>query len=339
MEFFDQGILAEKREKYPDILLAQLLETSAEFRDWFVRQTSITTKPDQHIGVRCNEARDGRETDVLFGFRGKDGNRHFVLIENKIKAQEQPSQLEDYYKRGKLYLNEGRADMFNVCLIAPDEWLSSEYEEKVDSIIHYEDIIDRLGKTAHDGGSFTRKIFEECANDATSSVIDLTNVTEELWSRIRARSDKDLIERPGRNPTTRKNVRCTSSHTDHPPFIGYRIYISDPESHKKTSISLEADFTSSGFLDEHDLDKYELKYAISDPVAQNFSQKHPKFSEKYKYDSDSKNTILRHRTQHNEYAGFGEQDYYEGVIKEFCDFVDKVHPIIVDLRFEQIDRL
>ena len=338
MDVFEKGILAEKREKYPDILLAQLLETSTEFRDWFINQTSINAEPDQHIGVRCNETKDGRETDVLFGFRDRDGDKHIVLIENKIKAKEQPSQLRDYHKRGRSYVDEGHADAFNVCLIAPEEWLSSEYVEKVDSIIQYEDIIDTLGSTNHDGAPFVREVFEECANEASSSVQDLTNVTNELWTRARNKSEKNLIERPGRKPATRKNVRCTSSHPEHPPFIVYRMFISNSENHGETSISVVIEYTQDKISNKYSSGKYELKSTFGNPIAQKLSQEHPKFSQKYEHDSDSKNTVLRHTIRHDEYSGFGTQDYYDGVIDEFSEFVDKVHPIIIDLQFEQLAR-
>lgn len=328
--------MASRREKYPDILLAQLLETSTEFRNWFVGQSNIDTAVDQHIGVRCNESKGGRETDVLFGFEGLEGKTHLVLIENKIKAQVQPSQLSDYHNRGESYVNREQYDAYNVCLIAPEDWLSSDYDKKVDSIILYEDVIDRLESSEYDGASFIKNVFEECAADAGSSVPDFTNVTSEIWARVRQKTDEKVRGRPGKQSATAKNVRCTSLDPNHPQFFIYRLYIGTPNDHGNTNIILEVDFSESTILEKYELDQFTLKAKFGESIVQNLREKHPGLMEDYEHAYSSENTVILTELNHNTYSGFPNEDYYQAVVKEFCDLVDKVHPIIIDMDFERL---
>lgn len=338
MDLWNNGILAEKREKYPDILLAQLLDTSDDFLDWFVGQTAIPTKVSRQLGVRCNESSDGRETDVMVGFEGEDEEKYLILIEDKIKAQKQPSQFIDYHERGKSYVNRGGSDNYTVCLLAPENWLAPEFKENVDSVILYEDVIERLSRVDHDGATFIRSVFEECANDANTPVADFSNVTNELWRRIRTESGVSLEPRPGRKPVSPKHVRCVSQEPEHPDFIVYNVYLDQPDDFGQTYIRLQIDFTGTSFLDSTDTDVDALKSKFGESIDRSLTRKYPDFRQNYENIRSQNKNIIIQKIKHDEYSGFTDEEYYNSVVQEFCALVDKVYPIIVSTDFEKLAR-
>jgi hypothetical protein len=106
-------------ERDIDIWLAEELRLNAHFARWFLdklgKQTSISVPAYRTRPSVC----DGRETDVEALFRMADGNTFAVLIEDKIKAEFQPGQMEDYQRRGERGVDEHQWAEFAVAVFAP----------------------------------------------------------------------------------------------------------------------------------------------------------------------------------------------------------------------------
>lgn len=334
MDIFENGPLAEVREKYTDILLAQLLDSSDDFREWFTAYTTSGQEVAEYYGVRCNEANYGRETDLMFGFKGANGDDYLVLIENKIKAQEQPNQLHDYHDRGESYVERGVCDQYLVCLFAPRDWVIPEVKAKVDQLLLYEDVMDRLETLDHDGAEFTLTVLSQSVGGATSSVPDNSHVTEELWREINIESNQDLQS----YSITSNHVRCTSSHSDHPDFIIYNIYLAKTGKFGNTNLRTQIIFDEVSRTIPTEIDKQTIKSQFGDAIDQALQQRHPEFRDEYENIRTQNKTVIIKELPHEDMPPFGSDEYYKEVIAEFSKLIKKTHSVIIDLDFQRISQ-
>ena len=71
----------------------------------------------------------------------RNGQRHAILIEDKVDAQAQPNQYQRYCERGARGVAEGRWAGYTVYIAAPQKYLESDHEaRKYPSKVSYEDI-------------------------------------------------------------------------------------------------------------------------------------------------------------------------------------------------------
>lgn len=334
MDIWQGGPLAEAKEKYPDILLAQLLDSSVEFREWFVDRTTSAQGILQYNGVRCNEAMFGRETDLMFGFKGTDGDDYLVLVENKIKASEQPRQLSDYHKRGESYVDRGVCDRYSVCLLSPMEWAKTEVKDKVDRVLPYEEVMDRLETLDHDGADFTQSVLSQSVSKATSSVPDYSHVTEELWQRVTEKSVHELQE----DSVTGKHLRCTSAHPDHPNFVIYNIYLAEFSERGHTTMRIQISFGENSWPETSDVDQERLKNQFGESIDRLLKERHPEFRKEYENIRTQTKSVILKRLPHEDLPQVESEEYYRTLIAEFCDLIEKVHPVIVDIDFRDISQ-
>lgn len=329
MEVFEDGPVAEAREKYPDILLAQLLDSSAAFREWFVDRATAAHGIDTYHGVRCNETMYGRETDLLFGFEGTDNGDHLVLVENKIQAQEQPQQFADYHERGISYVERGVCDRYSVCLLAPDEWAPSDVTDDVDRVLPYEAVMDRLEPMDHDGAEFTQAVFSQAVTKASASVPDHSDVTADLWRRVTEASSHELQQ----SSVTGKHVRCTAAHPAHPDFVIYNIYLARFGEHGHTNLRLQINFGENTWLETIDVDRDRLKDRFGDAIDQLLTKRQPEFREGYENIGTQSTTVISNRLQHADLPSIDSEEYYQAVVDEFCRVVELTHPVVRDIDF------
>lgn len=334
MDVFEDGPVAEAKEKYPDILLAQLLDSSAAFREWFVDRATAAQGIETYHGVRCNEAMYGRETDLLFGFEGADADDCLVLVENKIQAREQPEQFADYHERGASYVERGVCDRYSVCLLAPDEWATPGVTDKVDRVLPYEAVMDRLEALNHDGAEFTHTVFSQAVRRASSSVPDYSHVTAELWRRATEESSHDLQE----SSVTGKHVRCTVAHPEHPEFIIYNIYLARFGEHGHTNVRLQINFGEDSWPRTIDVERDRLKDQFGDAIDRLLKQRQPEFRDGYKNISTQSTTVISKRLQHDDLPHVESEAYYHAVTDEFCTLVERTHPVVLDVDFQETAR-
>jgi len=175
-----------------DYAMAQLLSTSPRFRRWFVSRSVSDIEFDEHVGVITHASYGGEgESDIEFGFTTPDGDRHVLLIENKIDATKQPNQIERYYNRGRLRVDRGNWDSFTVSLLAPESYVSTDDVAGFDSIVHYEDVQTQLDDLSHDGAPFFRSVFE--AAQTKSDTVDASETIAEIRDRVLERTDLPLV--------------------------------------------------------------------------------------------------------------------------------------------------
>jgi hypothetical protein len=78
-----------------DWSVAQLVETAPAMRRWFVGQAIPGTAIQAYLGATTHAYyADEGESDIEFGIVTESGDRHLILIENKIDAPLQPDQCE-----------------------------------------------------------------------------------------------------------------------------------------------------------------------------------------------------------------------------------------------------
>lgn len=130
------------REELIDRLLIQELACNKPFAGWFLeRCAGRAASRGELVELNQSRTRRGRETDVEVHWRGEDGRRLLLLIENKIEAAFQPEQLEDYHERGKGLIRDGKTDEYRVVLLAPRAYLTSSPQSRTaDLLLPYEEV-------------------------------------------------------------------------------------------------------------------------------------------------------------------------------------------------------
>ena len=334
MDLWNDGPLAEVREKYADILLAQLLDSSEEFREWFVGRTTSAQGIAEYYGVRCNEGRYGRETDLMFGFKGVDGDDYLILVENKIKAQEQAFQFADYHNRGESYIDSGACDQYVVCLFAPKQWVKPKVKKNVDRILLYEDVMDQLEALDYDGVEFIQTVLSQSIDEATPSVLDFSHITQELWRRINVESSHDLQP----HSVTGKHLRCTSAHSDHPNFVLYNIYLSQPGEFGHSILRIQIKFDEPSWVEKTDIDKNRLKAQFGTAIDRLLRERHPEFRGDYENIRSQTTTVILKKLPHEEMPPFESDEYFHTLVEEFGELIEKVHPVICSIDFRAISR-
>lgn len=112
------------RELSVDLILLEELYSSNEFRAWFLNNTyGQTKKIGRLLRLEHSSVELERESDIILSLESDEGDI-MILIENKIDAQFQPHQAEDYKKRALGYIQRGEcADCITV-LLAPNSYIS-----------------------------------------------------------------------------------------------------------------------------------------------------------------------------------------------------------------------
>lgn len=86
------------------------------------------------------------ESDLIAVAVFGDGQRHGLLIENKVDAPAQPDQALRYRRRGEEGVNSGDWHSFSTCIIAPQKYLGGTGDARqYDAQVAYEWIHEQLG--------------------------------------------------------------------------------------------------------------------------------------------------------------------------------------------------
>lgn len=218
-----------------DFTIAQLLETSPQFRRRLVSDIIPQLNIDEYLGttIHASYASEG-ESDIEFGFLTETEDRHLVLVENKIDAVKQPNQIERYYNRGQFRVDQGDWDTFTVCLLAPENYVSTTDTDQVDSTVHYEAILDHLKRIDHDSTEFFQNEFEAAmrksiTDDASETVL---SIAEKFQSEI----DLDPLQR---TVSGKKRLTFKSTDPKHPDAVQYDVYVVTKGDEGHTNVRLQ----------------------------------------------------------------------------------------------------
>ena len=134
------------RERDIDLLLLEEFGSSSSFCTFFLESLKSTKHPPR-LKLKKAEVSvidtDNRESDLIVWFKENDLTWIF-LIENKIDAQMQEKQAEDYRKRGKGYVDKGEAIDYITVLFAPKGYIEEHQSQakKFNDVICYEHILE-----------------------------------------------------------------------------------------------------------------------------------------------------------------------------------------------------
>jgi hypothetical protein len=173
-------------ERDIDVLLAVELKVNPDFSRWFldkIEAPSSILVPAVRTRVSIVE---DRETDVEALFHTSDGNNFVVLVEDKIKADFQYNQMEDYIKRAERGKSDKKWAAFAVVVFAPSYRVFSLPSGVMR--LNFEDAADQFElQGANDARAIYRAEFLKRA--AQQQIIIVENVdgfVREWWNAVNA---------------------------------------------------------------------------------------------------------------------------------------------------------
>lgn len=300
--------------------VAQLIETSDSFRRWFVSQANSAIEFGEYIGgvIHASYAGEG-ESDIEFGFLTETGDRYLVLVENKIDADKQPNQIERYYNRGQFRVERDDWDLYTVCLLAPERYVSEEDETGFDSIIYYEDVFEQLGHLSHDGVEFLQSVFEAALTKSrTSTTADATETLRAIEDRFQNETEIPHFELDPEYTGYNKRTSFKSTHPEHHDAIRYDVFVGETGDAGRTTVRLQ--IKSINEITEEGRDS--LKSIASD-----YTETLPR----YKWRLDRKVNIGSKKIGHEAVVQDDAYDtYVDAIVDELLTLTDTFHPVFVE---------
>lgn len=147
------------RELHIDLLFLEEFYSSEPFRKWFIENTvGLDSDIVKILRTEHSVFELERESDLEIAFEGFNGEVLF-LIENKINAQFQSNQAEDYRNRGIEYIRRGKCAEFYTILFAPTGYIQTiKPNHKFDFYLSFEKVIDYFKTQGKMGERATYKI-------------------------------------------------------------------------------------------------------------------------------------------------------------------------------------
>ncbi len=186
------------RELHIDLLFLEEFYSSENFCKWFISNTI----EDHSIGtlarVEHSVVETDRESDLEVAFDSPQGEVLF-LIENKINAQFQPDQPENYKNRAKGYVRRGKCALAYTVIFAPESYLHPiRSAQKFDFYISLERVIEYFLTQIEMGDRATYKIevLKRAIKKADVSSVayhpkEIDNRMTLFWQKYR----EDLLQR------------------------------------------------------------------------------------------------------------------------------------------------
>ncbi|WP_232700568.1 PD-(D/E)XK nuclease family protein [Halobacterium wangiae] len=304
----------EAGEGEVNLSVIQLVETSPDFRQWFVSQAVPHLEIEEYIGGIIQEHYAGLgESDIEFGFRTTSGARHLVLVENKIDASFQPNQIERYYNRGQFRVDRENWDSFTICLLAPERYVSQETRAEFDSVIHYEAVLNYLDDLPHDSVEFFQALIK--STEQKSSTTDASSVLRSIGDTFQRRTDLTNLHQ---SVSYKKRIAFRSSHPEHPAAVQYDVDIRDTGDDGRTQVRLQ-------LLNEEDLTG-EKREKLESVVSQHIDSL-PDYKPKL---GDEKKNIAVKQIHHDEVVQDSPYDsYIVAIADELRNLSETFHPVFV----------
>ena len=129
-----------------DSLVVEEAFSSNEFQNWLLEKLSEDYKNAEFNGAWKNVTLAYGECDIVIEFL-INNKITAILIEDKIKAPEQPNQAERYHKTGEALVERKEVDRYVTCLLAPRKYFKlGAPMEKYENRISYEDMLEWFEK-------------------------------------------------------------------------------------------------------------------------------------------------------------------------------------------------
>lgn len=164
------------RELHIDLLFLEEFYSSELFRIWFIENTiGLERNIGKILRTEHSVFELERESDLEITFEGSKGEVLF-LIENKINAQFQPNQADDYKNRGIEYIRRGKCVEFYTILFAPEGYIQMiksshkfDFYLSIESVMEYFETQDQMGKRANYKLNVLKKAIEKYQNSYLKS--------------------------------------------------------------------------------------------------------------------------------------------------------------------------
>ncbi len=124
-----------------DSLFVEELHSSTDFQQWVAKKISLKHSYKFNSAWKSIYPITGTQCDIVIQF--VNGNNNVILlIEDKIRANEQPNQAERYRKSGEHLVKEKHCDECHTCLLCPNRYdkdgsIGGKYDKK----ISYEELL------------------------------------------------------------------------------------------------------------------------------------------------------------------------------------------------------
>lgn len=200
----DRDTVKTVTERDCDFVFIQLFQSSQEFRNWFLSRLNPDMVEEDFLGVWHSVVKDSGESDIEAGFETGRG-KLIVLIEDKISADKQPGQADRYIDRGEKYVQK-EWNGYEICLVAPREYVSSTERDEFQNIIFYEDILKKVQTLELPNVNFVvgvlRKAIER-GEKGWKAVKDeeMTSFKEFYWRLAEEKAPELQIEKPEKIPS------------------------------------------------------------------------------------------------------------------------------------------
>lgn len=325
MQIQDGRVIQSVGEHEIDFSVVELLETSEPFRQWLSERLAPEVDFDTYLGAVAHVAYAGEgESDIEFGMQTNEGDTYCFLIENKITATKQPDQIDRYYKRGDYRTRNNDWDEFQVCLIAPERYISKEDKTGFESILHYEDLRDQTRSLEHDGAPFITEVVETALEKSARTVTeDASETLQAIADQFLQTTTVDTIQRVAEVADYNKRVSFESTHPAHPDELRYDVFIGELGATGHTSIRLQ--IASSESLSE--ADREALKTIVST---------HAEELQNYRTHLHRKVNVAVSQVDHAAIADEGTvSDHVDLIVDRLDSLVTTFHPIAVRKSMEK----
>ena len=146
-----------------DWLFCVELNCCEDFRNWVGPQIFPGIDAFKHVqAVRSVSDQDG-ESDLVWIVDSPVQGRLMGLIENKISAPAQTNQYKRYVARADRYLEQGCAENYQVVLLAPEKYTSTE-SDAYPIKITYESVVRWLASRTDERSVYLKSLYEKAIN-------------------------------------------------------------------------------------------------------------------------------------------------------------------------------
>ncbi len=127
-------------ERDMDLLFMEAFATDIGFSSLFLNKTALAGKPCKVVHAERSKLDNGLGESDLTVIYEIDGNRHALLIENKIDAIAMPDQHGRYVKRGGKGVENGEYIDFSIFILCPEKYRQNNEEAaKYEHFVSYEE--------------------------------------------------------------------------------------------------------------------------------------------------------------------------------------------------------
>jgi len=306
----EKEMLSYVVERDIDLVFVQLLQTSPKFRDWFFNQLDLDEPVNEFLGTRHSVMTSNGESDIEVGFKTSSGQCTIVLIENKIDEALQDRQVERYFERGEFYLSNEDWDTFEVCLTAPENYVTGNKNQGFDTIVSYEDSINQIQSIEHDGKDFFLVMFREAL--AKRVAADHSDMTAAIRQGILSKIEE--LPRVKHYKVSNTQVRLESTHKRHPSAVLYNVYIPGPHDGNRAIVRIN--------LTGRDGVSEATRESLLPIFLEQLNQ--PEGYEK----RDRPMDVVRKEIYRNDFES--QDEYINQIVIEVCDLIRYYHPRLVE---------